>query len=158
MREWWISRAPRERAILIVAGFLLVVMLYFLMIWEPLQKGAQRLAQEKAQVQELNGWLLGIQPELQQLRRNQSKPAKSGGSVLAIADSSAKTGGLGSSVKRMQPEGDNTVRVWLENAPFNTVLAWLYKLEQQNAIRATDLNISRDTEPGQVKARLTLKR
>lgn len=164
MRErishWWKSRAPRERVILALAGGMLVFMLYFLVIWEPLAKGAERLEKERQHAAELSSWLQSIEPELAQLRRTSvSKPAgTSQGSVLAIVDSSAKSGGLGNAVKRMQPEGDNTVRVWLEKAPFNTMLTWLQRLEQQHAISAADLSISQENEPGFVKARLTLER
>ncbi len=159
MKQWWQARAPRERVILVLAALAMTAMLYFLLIWEPLQQGNSRLQADRQEAHELNAWLRGIEPELAKLRSVQGNQRQAGkGSVLAVADSRAKSGGLGSALKRMQPDGDNSVRAWLENAPFNTLLAWLHQLEKQDGIQAVDLNISRDDESGQVKARLTLSR
>lgn len=158
MRAWWESRAPRERLILIIALLALGAMLYFLIIWEPIIKAGQAQALYKQDQQELNQWLRQISPQIQQLRRLNGKQPASRGSVLSVADSTAKADGLAAAIKRMQPDGDQTVRVWLENAPFNTLVAWLQKLEKDQGIHISDLNINQDDSPGHVKARLTLKR
>lgn len=159
MKNWWISRAPRERVILILAGIALLAMLYYLMVWEPLIKGSEKLAQQRNDAATLQSWLMSIEPEVSRLRKLSGNTGRSSkGSVLSIADSSAKAAGLGNAVKRMQPDGENMARAWLENASFNPLLAWLHKLETNSGIYVTDLNISRETQAGHVKARLTLKR
>lgn len=159
MKNWFISREPREQVILSLAGVALICMMYFLFVWEPLKLSNQNLSLRINEASELQTWLSHVGPELVSLKGNAVNSSSSNrGSVLSIADRSAKASGLGSSVKRMQPDGENMSRVWFENAPFNSLLAWLLQLENQNAIFVTEMNINRETQAGHVKARLTLKR
>lgn len=158
MKAWWDSRAPRERVIMIIAAFALSAMLYFLMVWEPIIKARddqQRYLQDQVS---LNNWLRQVEPEVRRIRSAGNTGTQKKGSVLSIADSTAKAGGLGGAIKRMQPEGEQMVRVWLEDAPFNTLVTWLHSLETTQGIQITDFNVSQDDSPGLVKARLTLKR
>lgn len=159
MKNWWNARQPRERTLISVAGVVVIAILYFLLVWEPLVKANKDLQLQQQSAQALQTWLYSVEAEVTQLRKTSGKAgSRSQGSVLSVADTSARAAGLREAINRMQPDGDSTVRVWLENARFNPLLAWLHKLEQQQAIQVTDLNISRDKTPGHVQARLTLKR
>jgi general secretion pathway protein M len=81
-----------------------------------------------------------------------------GRSLLAIVDQTGKENGLGGAITRMQPEGDNTVRIWLEQADFVAVLRWLALLENSYGVAVVEAAIDREAQPGLVRARLGLVR
>jgi general secretion pathway protein M len=79
-------------------------------------------------------------------------------SLLAVVDQTAKQSQLASAVKRIEPEGQELVRVSLERASFDDLVLWLGSLQRNFAVRVADVSIERQAETGRVNARLTLKR
>jgi general secretion pathway protein M len=128
LKQWFFGLAPRERALVAAAAATVVVALLFLLVWEPLHDGVKRLIQGQ------------------------------GRSLLAIVDQTGKENGLGGAITRMQPEGDNTVRIWLEQADFVAVLRWLALLENSYGVAVVEAAIDREAQPGLVRARLGLVR
>lgn len=157
MREWWEQREFREQLILGGAAFVLVMLLYFLLIWEPLYKGLHQQRASLAETRSLTGWLAGIAPEI---RAAGPSTTNAGGnrSMLAVVDASTREAGLAPQVKRMQPDGETTVRVWIENAPLDTVLRWINALHERYGITTNQLNMDRGRADGTTTARLTLER
>lgn len=157
MRDWWEQREFREQLILGGAAVVLALLLYFLLVWEPLYKS---LEQERASLNEtrsLTGWLASIAPEIRAAGPANST-AGGGRSMLAVVDASTRESGLAPQVKRMQPDGETTVRVWIENAPLDVVLRWIHTLHDRYGITTTQLNMDRGRASGLTTARLTLER
>ncbi|MEN8719595.1 MAG: type II secretion system protein M [Oceanococcaceae bacterium] len=157
MRDWWAQREPREQLILLGAAVVLTVLLFFIMIWEPLYKGLHQQRAEIREQQQLAEWLLEIRPQVQAAGGART-PANDGRSMLAVVDTASRAAGLAPQVKRIQPEGDTTVRVWIDDAPLQQVLRWIQTLHDQQGIRTTNLNMDRGKKPGTATARLTLER
>ena len=91
------------------------------------------------------------------LKASGSSGRTKGQSLLGIIDRTAKTGKLGKSVKRVQPDGQTKARVWMENASFDSMVNWLEKLQRQQGIRIVTSVIEKQDEPGLVNARLVLE-
>ena len=159
MKQWWQARNARERLILAVGGVFLALFLYYSIVVAPLQAGIARMQQNKANAEELASWLVAITPEVQQYRRSgKASNTQRSGSLLSVVDQTSKAAGLGKSVNRLQPEGEQEVRAWLDAAPFNETLRWLRTLETSYGVDITELSFNRDNEAGRVKARITLER
>jgi general secretion pathway protein M len=157
MLEWWLQRAPREQAILAAGGGLLLLLLVYLLAWEPAYASLQRNLAARNDVRELASWLREIQPRVAGVSRSGGSRS-SNRSMLATVDQSAKSSGLGSRVNRIQPEGDNTVQVWIENAPLSSILQWIQTLHEQYGIRVSNLSLDRGKASGTGDARMTLER
>ena len=75
-----------------------------------------------------------------------------------MADSTARSNGLGAALKRVEPEGSRNVRVWLENASFDQVMKWLGTLNTTYGIRTDSASLERVADAtGRVNARLSLQ-
>jgi general secretion pathway protein M len=95
--------------------------------------------------------------EIQVLRQGATKRNPAGGSLLATTDSSARAHGLAKAVKRVQPEGQRSVRVWLEQAPFDDVMLWLNTLAGDYGIRVDGVVVDPTDAPGLVDLRAVLE-
>ena len=91
------------------------------------------------------------------LKASGSSGRTKGQSLLGTIDRTAKTGKLGKSVKRVQPDGQTKARVWMENVSFDSMVDWLEKLQRQQGIRIVTSVIEKQDEPGLVNARLVLE-
>lgn len=158
MKEWWDALATRERLILIAGSALLVLILLWALVWQPLVGSVRERETEVAAQRENLRWMQTAAAELQQLRGSGAQAAAGlgGRSLLGVADQSARSAGLGGGLKRIEPEGD-AVRVRLEGVPFDTVVAWLDGLAREAGVIAGSVTIERAGAPGLVNVRLTLQ-
>lgn len=152
--------APRERLMVSVGGGAAVLALIFLLVWLPLASHTARLEQGVAEQQALKQWMQGAAAEARQLRgaAGTISAADPGRSLLAVVDETAKQAKLGPAVKRIQPEGQDLVRVNLEQAPFDDVVTWLAGLQQSQGVSVVDAALDRQSASGLVNARITLKK
>ena len=161
MKEWFDGLEPRERQLLIAGASLLLIMLLYLLVWEPLVNKTQALQQSNQSNQELISWMEQSAEEVAQLQAkiNASGPSgkAKGQSLLGTIDRTAKQGKLGKAVKRVQPDGKTKARVWLENASFNDMVKWLEGLQRKQGIRIVTTVIEKQDEAGLVNARLVLQ-
>ncbi len=158
MNAWWAGLTLRERVILVGGVGLLVVMLLWLAIWEPL---AARRAATITDIQTYSADLAWMQQVAGQVKRRaqqsgneQQGPAS--GSVLTLLEVSANAAGMRKSIDRVQPEGTGA-RIWLEETAFDALLIWLSELEQRHGLRVTQLAVDAGATPGMVSARIQVE-
>jgi len=144
--------SARERRMVASCAVVAVLVLVF-GILVPLDRGVthaqQRLAKKHADL----SWMQSVGPELQAAA---PPPAATGESLLVIIDRSARESGLASSLSGSEPGGPGSLAVRLEKAPFDTLIAWLARLAQQNGVNVDSATIEKAGEPGTVNAALVL--
>ena len=155
LRAWWSALAPREQRIVGAGGVALAVILLYLAVWEPLGKARHSRERELADAR-----ALAAQIETLGANRGAAPAALSGAgqSLLAVVDQSRRTSAITKPPSRLQPEGDTTVRIWLEDVPFDALVRWLNELQTRYGVRVDNADIERQSGPGLVNARLTLMR
>ncbi len=157
MKEWWFGLQANERRTLIIGGGALTLILIYFAGWVPLQESVATLESQVQEQRSLKNWMEQSAAEMQQLRRGATGQAPvAGRSLLTMVDQSARSGQLGSSLKRLEPEGENGVKVWLEQAAFDEMMSWLVALEQQSGVSVATITIERKAE-GRVDANMTLR-
>lgn len=155
---YWEQLQSRERHALIAGGVGLLLLSFYGLVWEPYSSSKDELGKTVTERQAVLSYMEQAAREVQQLRASRPNVARAmGGSLLALADSTAKAQGLGPSVKRVQPDGEHAVQVWLEEVSFDQMLLWLDSLEREHGVRVSGLVADRRDEPGRVNARLTLE-
>lgn len=83
------------------------------------------------------------------------KTSEREGSLLSVASNTAKGHNL--SFTNFEPEGDERLRLRLENVKFNDLVAWLGELEVSQGVSAVDIAMDSGTSTGYVNVRLTLQ-
>lgn len=157
-RERFLALSLREQLLVGIAAGAILLALLFLLVWEPLSKGVNRLRVDVTTMQELVTELSQARSLVLSGRGGVGVIQGQGRSLLSIADQTGRENGLGEAITRMQPEGDATVRVWLEQADFAALLRWLSMLENTYGISVVEAAIDREAQPGLVRARLGLVR
>lgn len=162
MKAWFASLDPRERNALIFGGALLILILAYVLLWQPFSARAARLEQAVQEQRTLKLWMQSAALEAQRLRATQvpaSMRAGMGGqSLLAVVDQAARKDRLGVALKRIEPEGTSIVRVWFEQAIFDDVLLWLGNLQNTYGVRITSISIDHQGgSAGSVNARVELE-
>ena len=160
MKEWWAGLQASERKILIIGAVALAFILPYFGVWLPLQKDVAALESQVQEQHAVKRWMQQASAEVKQLRgAGGSNPVRpqDGRSLLAVVDQTAKRSGLGPGLKRLEPEGQDAVKVWLEQIAFDQMVAWLTSLEQKNGLAVETITIDRQDIDGRVNARMTLE-
>lgn len=157
MKDWFMGLEVRERQLVGGGAAVLLLLLLYVMIWEPLASGYHSLRDSVAQQKQNLVWMQQAAVQIKALQRSGGSAARGlgGRSLLAVVDQSARSGGLGPAIKRIEPDGSKGVKIWLEGVAFDPMILWLGKLTKSYQIETSIITIEPQGE-GRVNARLTL--
>jgi len=151
--------SPRERLLSVgVVVFIVFYGLYQLII-APIAAETILLDQKINAQQQVYQAIKKTSVEVAGLRKKQQNIVKSvdGHSLMAVLDASSNELEIKPAIKRMIPEGDDKVTLWLENIAFDKLTNWLAVLETKHAITVDQISINREqTNKGAVTAKLLL--
>lgn len=158
IKDWLASLEQREQRLVIAGAVLATIMILYLAIWSPLSSSVENLRVTTRDQETTLVWMRQAAQQVKKLRGSSrgAKPA-SGQSLLTLVDSTAKAGRLGTAVKRVQPDGEQKVRVWMEAASFDDVIRWLVLLESRHGIGIESTVFEVKENPGRVDVRLVLE-
>ncbi len=100
--------------------------------------------------------------DLAWMRLNAPEVLAGGGELMAdtheapvvLVDRVGREAGLGTALRGTQPSGAG-VRVQLEAAPFDTLVAWLATLDERYGMTIESISVDRAPRPGVVNANIT---
>lgn len=146
--------AKDQTAVKWLSLFLGVLFVYFY-IFEPaaVYHDQAMLKQQKAAKD--YAWLKAKEPQVRALKGQPSAQADRSKSLLSVINEVAKQAGL--TVKRIQPEGNDKIRLWLEDADFNKLIQVLEQLQKQKGLMISEISTDKKV-PGTVDARITIER
>ncbi|MGA9573149.1 MAG: type II secretion system protein GspM [Lysobacterales bacterium] len=151
----WYGLQPREQLILRSSAIILGLLLFYLLIVDPVYSGRDDAAQRLESAREA---FSVMQQQAFDLKTSLSNPATSGtGSLLTEVESSAQKEGLRSALKRLQPSGNDQIQVSLEGVSYNQVMQWLSSLHQQG-VKAQRVDIQVDRKTDLLAVQLLLER
>tara|TARA_R110002124_G_scaffold76032_7_gene203881 strand:- start:2866 stop:3342 length:477 start_codon:yes stop_codon:yes gene_type:complete len=157
MKSWWAGLAPRERLILLAGSVFLLVMAFWLVIWEPLIAGRAELRQEVRTLSAERLWMEQVVDDVRRRARMSQGETSSSGSVLTLVEVSANAAGLKEALSRVQPEGQGA-RLSFDQVGMDALLSWLADLEQRQGLQVTQLALDVTEARGMVSARLVVER
>lgn len=156
---WWSGLAAQERRVLVVGGIVAALLLGWALLWHPL---AQRRAELERELDRQREELAFVQAGAQEIARRRATGVQAGGqragkSLLALADATARSGGLGDALRRVEPAGAKTVKLAFESARFDVLVAWIESLAASYGVETVELSVDRADGVGFVNARVTLQ-
>ena len=154
MRDWYAKLSDRERKFVIL-GAIAVGVLLLLGVIMPLNRNIAQARQRVTAKQADLAFIQSATPEL--AAAGPGAMGASPDSLVVLIDSSARESGLGKSLASSQPTGEGALRIRLDHAPFDGVVAWLARLAQQHGVRVDSAEIESAAETGFVNATLVLK-
>jgi general secretion pathway protein M len=161
MMTWWNKLSTRERWIVGVGAGLVAVLLFYALVWHPLQRNLAALQQSVGELRTDVTWMRQAAGDVKRLNNtpetnSQNTPARDE-SLLVFVDRTARSAGLGSAVKRVEPQGANQLQIRLEQVSFDQMIRWLGSLQQEHGIAVINAVVDRQTQSGRVDARLVLQ-
>jgi general secretion pathway protein M len=159
LKDWFYSLQARERAIVVIGGVLVLLVAIYILALAPLYAAVNSRAERVARKEGDLAWMRSVGGEVMALSVNSpTAAAPTNESLVVLIDRTARECGLGASLTGQTPNGDNGIRVRLEQAEFDKLVVCLGSLQQQHAVNIESANIDRTAKPGFVNASLVLTR
>lgn len=156
IKSWFEGLQPRERGMVIVAAVVLGSALAFLLV-EPLFQASDRAQQRIIEKSQDLAALQRARSEVQAL--GGVKAANHDNSPLVVViDRSSNSAQLAAFLKRNQPDGDDSIRVTFEAAPFVRLIDFLADLQGSHGLVLNNATLNKAETQGTVNASLTLVR
>ncbi len=161
MNEWWETLQSRERYMVLITAVLVSVAMLYFAIWSPIASSRDTKQKRIEAKRETVAWMSQKKQEVEDLKSinpNLFNRASDARSLLAIVDAGAKQMGIRPAITRIEPKGEESVQIWLENMTFDSLIVLLGELERRNNIEVTDASLNRSEQIGKVTGKVTLNR
>jgi type II secretory pathway component PulM len=149
VKAWFTQLNQREQLSLLVLGVVLVAYLVYLLVWSPLDRRRDQLAQQNRGVAESLQRVDAMVSEVVKLRESDARPGRQRNLTSLINQSTARQA---LQVSRLQPNSRGEIQVRLESAAFDALLAWLYELEYREGLLVREVSITQSGTSGRVNA------
>jgi len=153
IRGYLAGRSPRERMALLAGGLVLLVLIGYGFLYQPLSQATasltKRLPAERADLR-----LMRVQAaEIQRLRTRMGDSGKGG--VEQRVKSSAAALGIGESITQLVALSDDQIQLSTQPLPTNTWIDWLTDLERQG-LTVVRCHITASEQGGLARLELTV--
>lgn len=161
-KKYWADLQPRERLILFWGGLVVVAILLYALLLQPLYRAVSFM---EASLPGLRSNLVWMRQTDQLLENGvgvstSQLDAGAGESLLSVIESTARRAKIRKSIQQMVPGKNNAeVSVILEGADFNQWLRWVDILYKKNGVDIRQVTAERDDDkPNIAEIRVTFIR
>ena len=160
IKDWWQNLQTREQHLVLFAGAVVIIFMFYLFAWEPLANARDTKKAHVENSQELLAWMNTKSAEVKQLKLVNPNALQSDNnrSLLAIVDSLANQLGLRNAIKQIEPNGPDNVTIWMDEINFDALITMLGQLEKRSNVVVSEASVNKLEQQGLVQARILLKR
>lgn len=150
------SLSSRERGLLSAAGLLAALLMFYMLVWEPTQLRLKDLRER--QLPQSEQTLAWVKQALANAENGQTSKVEKiiEGPLLTVIEQTGEKANVRSAIKRMQPNQNQEVKIWMNEVKFDHWLRWVALLHQQNV--QIDRASVVASSPGLVDVRMTVAR
>lgn len=147
--EYWQSRPPRDRALIVLVAAITVLGLLYAYVWMPMNETRARL---RAELPKLRGDAQQMQAQAKEIARlKAAPPAQGSAGPLEKLNQSAEAAGMGGAPPQVTQLAPDRVQVMIAATPFDRWIAWLGDLAAESGIRVESAQVNATGEPGVVR-------
>lgn len=153
-KEWWNEASTKDQIYLLVCAICVVLYILYMAVYSPVKdmrdSSAKQVTAQLANLEEIKQLAAQLKASKQQ-GGNRSGPSLD-------SDIQGLLAKHGIRANQLDASGRNGVRVRLEDAAFETFVAWLYEVEVTKKYRVKDMSVTSGSAPGSVNVSLRLER
>jgi len=157
--QWLNTLEKRERQIVIIGAISLLIMMFYLIIWEPITAKHEEQQLQNISQRQLYSWMNNASTEIRSLKStgNSSIARFRNQSISSLADRSAVSSGIKPFIEKID-QTKKGVNIRLKAANFDSIVIWLTDMQNKYGITASKVKIEKTATKGSVDAQITLER
>lgn len=153
MKDYWNTLNDRERSLVIFAGILCIIYLFYIFLYSPLITAKNNKQLELIDKEATLTWMEQV--------RNVDKSSKSlttlsNANLLSVLGTQLKTTTFSHFSFQLEQMGSGDIQLSFNEVPYNAFIKWLWTLSGQYLFNIKQVTIEKATLPGLVKVMLVL--
>jgi general secretion pathway protein M len=157
LKAWYKALQPQERMLVMSAGLVVAIALFLLLVLGPLAHTLNARQERVTAKQQDLVWMRSVANNVRMAASSRASGV-SGESLMLLINRTAEQVGIKAALTNQALQGDNGIRLRLEGASFDAMVAWLGMLEQQFGVHVDNASMDRGDKVGVVNASLNLTR
>lgn len=158
MRDRFNNLNLREKQIISLGLFILIIALIYFLLWSPLDSAVTALRTQIRSDQGLLTWMQNADQQIRSLEKIETvAPSSSQRSLLGILQNAINETPLAKNVKQLHQMDVDSVQMVFENVNFDELMTWLIHMTKQENLMITQMIITPMNRSGLVHADLILK-
>ncbi|MCO1335129.1 type II secretion system protein M [Microbulbifer sp. OS29] len=153
-RQKWQGLPPNDQRALGLLSLFAAVIFVVYGLYSPAKGFFDEAHARAEEAGELVSWMQTQRPTLERIKPAGNTGGGASGTLLQRVTSAAKQNQI--VIKRFEPEGDNRIRLWIEQVRYQDLQPWLNRLMQEK-MGVRTINLDALPEEGMVSARLTIE-
>jgi general secretion pathway protein M len=153
LQTWYAGLQEREQRVVAIGSVVLALIILIGGILMPLQSVLSSAVKGIETRRDDLAWMRSNAPEIRAV--GNQLPADTGEVPVVLVDRVGREAGLASALRGTQPNAAGGVRVQLEAAPFDTMVAWLDTLDRRYGLAIESITVDRTPAPGMVNASIS---
>lgn len=154
----WFNQLPRrDQMVLVVGGFIISVILIWVLVLDPLAKSVQRYSESYEYAKRDLAEVKSLAAEYKQYQAMQGQQSNQSSSSLDSLVTRAMNQNQLSFTSKT-PSGNNRVTIRFDNAKYENMVQWLYDLEVGQGVQVENLTLTASGQPGYVLASVRLRK
>jgi type II secretory pathway component PulM len=153
--------SERERNSLLFGGVVLFFFMTYSFLLEPLFVENELLLGKLEKDRQELSWMRGSVERWQQQSKKKNRGGDAslpkGKSLLGVVDNTVKRFRLKETLRRIEPDGKNGVKLSYEGVSFDSLIKWLGMMERKYGVVVVRMNLSARYQLGDVNARVSLQ-
>ncbi len=148
LKRAYYSLSARERVMVNAMLAVVLFALVYVVLVYPASRAVNQAQLDYEQKQNLLAWMKSEEGKMKAVAASGlgTKPKKTGQALMTQVNRSAQQAGL--TLKRYEPDGEDKLRVWLDDVSFNKTIRWLNQLESRDGIKVINISIDAQNKPG----------
>lgn len=158
MKQLYTNLTIRERQ-MVLGAFVFLILFIIYQSWTSFTSYTDKLQYRVDNQQQLLSWMQQAAREVKLLRGTEAIGERPKGKqlLLGLIDRTAKQNNLAGSLQKVQPEGEQGVRIWMEKAQFDNVVIWLDTLQYKHGLVVSDVSMDSQDVPGVINVRALIE-
>ncbi|MDA8384171.1 MAG: type II secretion system protein M [Betaproteobacteria bacterium] len=154
MRQFWRERLPRERALFLAGGTLVLAIFFFLYLWVPMVKTRARLTQALPALVAQAQAMRRDETAVRVLKASAAVAPLSGAKLQSAVSQSARGAGL--RPEAVVPDGSDALTVRFASVQFDGWIQWIGRLQRHLGVRVEGARVRPAGPPGWVSVDVSL--
>lgn len=158
LRAKYYGLPERDRLSLVVLFIFIATVAFYYLVWTPVSDRLDAAKSRYENKASLVQWMKENEKVAKKASRSKGKSAgnaRRGKPLLTVVNETSSQKKL--KVKRVEPKGDDGIRVWMDKVPFNDLMGWVELLSARYGVTAVNISMEKQKEIGLVNASLILK-
>ena len=149
--QWFYGREASEQKIIVGLATIVLLSLLWLTVWKPVADWRAIEVNRQTNAQQLFDWLRTNEAQAR-ATANSQRSTSGARSLLPIVSKAADAHEL--RIKRVQPESNGVISVFMEAQSFNDIVEWIAQMEENNGVSIERASFDGEDAPGYVNANL----